>query len=272
MNCRGQLISLDQPKVMGILNLTPDSFFDGGKYTQKEHYLAQTQKMLTEGADFIDIGAASTKPGAIMHSAQEEISRMLPALDAIKKEFPQAIISIDTFQSQVAQAALEHGADLINDISAGFLDDDMMAVVAQHQVPYIMMHLRGNPQTMTGMTHYDDVVKEMMKYFSERIQKARSLGINDLLIDPGFGFAKTAEQNFEILQKLELFALHELPILVGLSRKSMIYKTLQISPEESLNGTIALNMMALQKGTKILRVHDVKPAVQTVALFAQMEM
>ncbi|MBS1535181.1 MAG: dihydropteroate synthase [Bacteroidetes bacterium] len=257
---------------MGILNLTPDSFFDGGKYTQKEHYLAQTEKMLTEGADFIDIGAASTDSGAIMHSAQEEIGRMLPALDAIKKEFPQAIISIDTYQSQVAQAALDCGVDIINDISAGFLDDQMMSVVAKYKVPYIMMHMRGNPQTMAGLTQYEDVVKEMMLYFSERIQKARSLGINDLVIDPGFGFAKTVEQNFEILQKLELFNLLELPILAGLSRKSMIYKTLKVTPEESLTGTIALNMTALHKGAKILRVHDVKAAVETVQLFCQMEL
>ncbi len=272
MNCSGQLISLDRPKVMGILNLTPDSFFDGGRYTQKEHYLAQTERMLFEGADFIDVGAASSKPGAALLAADQEINRLLPALDAIKKEFPQAIISVDTYQSKVALAAIEHGASIINDISAGWLDDEMMQLVAKYKVPYIMMHLRGNPQTMTGLTHYEDVVKEMMQYFSERIQKARLLGINDLIIDPGFGFAKLAEHNFEILQKLELFNLLELPILVGLSRKSMIYKTLQIKPEESLNGTIALNMMALSKGAKILRVHDVKPAVETVALFGQMEL
>lgn len=272
LNCCGQLISLARPKVMGILNLTPDSFFDGGKFTQQAHYLKQTEKMLSEGADFIDLGAVSTKAGAELLLTKDEVSRLLPALDAIKKEFPQAIISIDTYQSQVAQAALEHGADMINDISAGFLDDGMMHVVAQYKVPYVMMHMRGNPQTMTGLTHYDDVVKEMMKYFSERIQKARSLGINDLIIDPGFGFAKTAEQNFEVLQKLELFNLLELPILAGLSRKSMIYKTLKVSPNEALNGTIALNMMALSKGAKILRVHDVKPAVETVQLFCQMEL
>lgn len=272
MNCSGQLISLDRPKVMGILNLTPDSFFDGGRYTQKEHYLAQTERMLFEGADLIDLGAASSKPGAALLAADQEINRLLPALDAIKKEFPQAIISVDTYQSKVALAAIEHGASIINDISAGWLDDEMMQLVAKYKVPYIMMHLRGNPQTMTGLTHYEDVVKEMMQYFSERIQKARLLGINDLIIDPGFGFAKLAEHNFEILQKLELFNLLELPILVGLSRKSMIYKTLQIKPEESLNGTIALNMMALSKGAKILRVHDVKPAVETVALFGQMEL
>lgn len=272
MNCRGQLLSLAQPKVMGILNLTPDSFFDGGQYTQKAHYLAQTEKMLAEGADIIDVGAASTRPGADLLTAEQEIQRLLPALEAIKKEFPKAVISVDTFQSSVAHAALECGADIINDISAGFLDESMMHVVAQHKVPYIMMHMRGNPQTMAALTTYDDLLKEMNIYFAERIQKARSLGINDLVIDPGFGFAKTAQQNFEILQKLELFNFHELPILAGLSRKSMIYKTLNVSPEDSLTGTIALNMTALQKGAKILRVHDVKPAVQTVSLFAQMEM
>lgn len=272
MNCGGQLISLAQPKVMGILNLTPDSFFDGGKYIQEADFLKQTEKMLREGADFIDLGAASTRPGADLLAAEQEIERLLPALEAIKIEFPEAIISIDTYQSKVAAKALECGADIINDISAGFLDDQMMSVVAKYKVPYIMMHMRGNPQTMAGLTQYEDVVKEMMLHFSERIQKARSLGINDLVIDPGFGFAKTVEQNFEILQKLELFNLLELPILAGLSRKSMIYKTLKVNPEESLTGTIALNMTALHKGTKILRVHDVKAAVETVQLFCQMEL
>jgi len=272
LNCGGRLISLAQPKVMGILNLTPDSFFDGGKYIQEADFLKQTEKMLREGADFIDLGAASTRQGADLLAAEKEIERLLPALKAIKKEFPQAIISIDTYQSQVAQAALDCGADIINDISAGLLDDSMMSVVAKYKVPYIMMHMRGNPQTMSGLTQYEDVVKEMMLHFSERIQKARSLGINDLVIDPGFGFAKTVEQNFEILQKLELFNLLELPILAGLSRKSMIYKTLKVNPEESLTGTIALNMTALHKGAKILRVHDVKAAVETVQLFGQMEL
>jgi dihydropteroate synthase len=266
MNCNGKLIDLSTPKVMGILNLTPNSFYDGGKYKTDSEILSKVEKMLLEGANFLDVGAYSSKPNAEFVSEQEEIGRIIPIVNLILKKFPEAVLSIDTFRSEVARLCLENGASLINDISAGNLDDKMMETVAKFKVPYIMMHMRGTPQTMQTLTNYDDIVKEMLFYFSERVAKARSFGINDLVLDPGFGFAKTIDQNFEVLQKLELFQMLELPIIIGVSRKSMIYKTLEINAEEALNGTTVLNTFALTKGTKILRVHDVKEAVECVKL------
>ena len=266
INCKGNLIDLSTPKVMGILNCTPDSFFDGGKYKSESDILHQVEKMLDEGATFIDIGAYSSKPGADFVSEEEELQRLLPIIDLVLKHFPETLLSVDTFRSNVAHNAIENGAVMINDISAGMLDEDMLETVAKLQVPYVMMHMKGNPQTMQSMTNYEDVVKEMMYYFSERINKARSFGLNDVIIDPGFGFAKTLEQNYEILQKLDYFNNLELPMLVGISRKSMIYKILENSPQEALNGTTVLNTIALQKGAKILRVHDVKEAMECVAL------
>ncbi|SHJ63176.1 dihydropteroate synthase [Flavobacterium haoranii] len=270
INCKGNLIDLSFPKVMGILNCTPDSFFDGGKYKSESDILHQVEKMLEEGATFIDIGAYSSKPGADFVSEEEELKRILPILDLILKHFPEVLLSIDTFRSKVAQKGVEHGAAIVNDISAGLLDEKMLETVAKLQVPYIMMHMKGNPQTMQTLTQYDDVVKEMMFYFSERINKARSFGLNDIIIDPGFGFAKTLEQNYEVLHKMEYFNILELPILVGVSRKSMIYKTLENSPQEALNGTSVLNTIALQKGANILRVHDVKEAVECVKLIEKL--
>ena len=267
INCKGQLIELSTPKVMGILNVTPNSFFDGGKYKNENEILSQVEKMIIEGATFIDIGAYSSKPNAEFVSEEEEISRIVPVINLILKHFPETILSIDTFRSEVAKASIENGAAIINDISAGHLDDKMLEVIGKYNVPYIMMHMRGTPQTMQTLTVYDDIVKEMLFYFSERIAKARSFGINDLIIDPGFGFAKKLEQNYEVFQKLELFNLLELPLLVGISRKSMIYKTLDTSIEEALNGTTVLNTLALTKGAKILRVHDVKEAMECVTLF-----
>ncbi|WP_366183164.1 dihydropteroate synthase [Flavobacterium ovatum] len=267
INCKGQLIDLNTPKVMGILNVTPNSFFDGGKYKEKNTLLLQVAKMLTDGATFIDIGAYSSKPNAEFVSEQEEISRIVPVVELILKHFPETLLSIDTFRSQVAKICIESGAAIINDISAGKLDVKMLETVAHYNVPYIMMHMKGTPQTMQSLTQYNDIVKEMLFYFSERVNQARSLGINNLIVDPGFGFAKTLEQNFEVLQKLDLFQMLELPLLTGVSRKSMIYKTLENSPEEALNGTTVLNTMALTKGAKILRVHDVKEAVETVKLW-----
>ncbi|MFV5696194.1 dihydropteroate synthase [Flavobacterium sp. LB3P122] len=267
INCKGQLIDLSTPKVMGILNVTPNSFFDGGKYKNENEILSRVEKMLVDGATFIDLGAYSSKPSAEFVSEQEEISRIVPAIDLILKNFPETIISIDTFRAEVAKASIESGAAIINDIAAGNLDEKMFEVIAKYNVPYIMMHLRGNPQTMQTLTNYDDIVKEMVFYFSERIAKARSFGINDLIIDPGFGFAKTLEQNYEVFQKMELFSLLELPMLIGISRKSMIYKTLDFNAEEALNGTTVLNTLALTKGAKILRVHDVKEAMECVTLF-----
>ena len=267
INCKGQLIDLSTPKVMGILNVTPNSFFDGGKYKNENEILSRVEKMLLDGATFIDLGAYSSKPSAEFVSEEEEISRIVPAIDLILKNFPETIISIDTFRAEVAKASIESGAAIINDIAAGNLDEKMFEIIAKYNVPYIMMHMRGNPQTMQTLTDYDDIVKEMVFYFSERIASARSFGINDLIIDPGFGFAKTLEQNYEVFQKMELFSVLELPMLIGISRKSMIYKTLNSNAEQALNGTTVLNTLALTKGAKILRVHDVKEAMQCVILF-----
>ena len=271
INCKGQLIDLEIPKVMGILNVTPNSFFDGGKYKDESEILSQVAKMLSDGATFIDIGAYSSKPNAEFVSETEEMNRIIPVIDLILNKFPEALLSIDTFRSEVAKVAIENGAAIINDISAGKLDDKMLETVAKYNVPYIMMHMRGTPQTMQTMTHYDDIIKEMLFYFSERVSMARSFGINDLIVDPGFGFAKTLEQNYEVLQKLELFEILDLPLLAGVSRKSMIYKALNTSADEALNGTTVLNTIALSKGAKIVRVHDVKEAMEAVVLFEKIK-
>ncbi len=267
INCKGNLIDLTSPKVMGILNITPNSFFDGGKYSDENSILNQVEKMLLDGATFIDVGAYSSKPNAEFVSENEEISRLLPVIGSVLKNFPETVISVDTFRASVAKKAIENGACIVNDISAGSLDENMMQTVTNLKVPYIMMHMKGNPQTMQSLTQYENIVKEMLFYFSEKVAQARSLGINDLIVDPGFGFAKTLEQNFEVMNKLELFQMLELPLLVGVSRKSMIYKTLETSAEFALNGTTVLNTIALQKGAKILRVHDVKEAVECVKLY-----
>ena len=266
INCRGTLIDLTIPKVMGILNVTPNSFYDGGKYANDKALLNQAEKMLAEGATFIDIGAYSSKPSAEFVSEADEIARLVPVVQLILQHFPEALISVDTFRAKVAKAALEAGACIVNDIAAGSLDEQMMPTVAEFQVPYIMMHMKGNPQTMQSLAQYKNITKEVLFYFSEKIAQARSFGINDLIIDPGFGFAKTTEQNFELLANLELFDRLELPILVGVSRKSMIYKTLETKAEFALNGTSVLNTIALQKGSNILRVHDVKEAIECVKL------
>lgn len=269
INIKGQLTDFSRPKVMGILNLTPDSFFDGGKYDSDLHYLTQTEKMLHDGADILDIGAFSTRPGGEWVSEDEELKRLLVPLEQILKKFPETIISVDTFRSKVAQKTVETGAAMINDISAGTLDDQMLNTVANTKVPYIMMHMRGNHTSMHKQTMYNDVVKDVLHELSKRFLEARNVGINDIIIDPGFGFSKTIEQNYEIMQKLELFHIFEKPLLVGISRKSMIYKLLDGNPKSSLNGTTALNMYALTKGTHILRVHDVKEAVECVKLYTQ---
>ena len=271
INGKGQLIDLVSPKVMGILNVTPNSFFDGGKFKTESLILSQVEKMLSDGATFIDIGAYSSKPSAEFVSEKEELQRIVPIVQLILEKFPETLISIDTFRSEVAKACLENGAAIINDISAGNLDDKMLEIIAKYNVPYIMMHMRGTPQTMQTMTNYDNIVKEILFYFSERVSKARSYGINDVVIDPGFGFAKTVEQNYEVLQKLGLFEILELPLLVGFSRKSMIYKILNSNAQEALNGTTTLNTIALTKGAKILRVHDVKEAIECVTLFNKLK-
>ena len=267
INCKGILVDLSTPKVMGILNVTPNSFYDGGKYKNETEILSQVEKMLADGASFIDIGAYSSKPNAEFVSEQEEIIRIAPVVDLVLKHFPDTMLSIDTFRSEVAKIALESGAAIINDISAGMLDDKMLETIGKYNVPYIMMHMRGNPQTMQKLTNYEDILKEMLFYFSERVAKARTFGINDLILDPGFGFAKAIDQNYEVFQKMELFKILELPLLVGISRKSMIYKSLDIAIGDAINGTTILNTLALTKGTNIIRVHDVKEAVECVALF-----
>ena len=271
INCKGNLIDLATPKVMGILNITPNSFYDGGKFQEETVILNQVEKMVNEGATFIDIGAYSSKPNADFVSEEEELQRILPVVQQIINQFPEVILSIDTFRAEVAKQCILNGAALINDISAGHLDEKMLPTIAELQVPYIMMHMKGNPQTMQSLTNYEDIVKEMIYYFSERIFEARKLGINDLIVDPGFGFAKTLEQNYEVMQKLDIFKQLELPLLVGISRKSMIYKTLETSAQEALNGTTFLNAIALEKGANILRVHDVKEAVEGVKLFGMMK-
>ncbi len=266
ITCKGNLIDLSRPKIMGILNMTPDSFYDGGSYTSDQEALIQVEKMLEEGADFIDIGGQSTRPTSTFLKPDEELQRVLPILERVLKEFPDVLVSIDTFYSTVAQKTVEYGASIINDISAGNLDRDMMPTVARLQVPYIMMHMRGTPQTMQQHTNYKNLLEEIRFYFSQKIDTARTWGINDLIIDPGFGFSKTKKQNFELLKKLELFHTFELPVLMGVSRKSTIYKTLGTTSQKSLNGTTVLHTLSLLKGTSILRVHDVREAVECVRL------
>jgi dihydropteroate synthase len=268
INCRGILVDVSEPKVMGILNVTPNSFYDGGKFHQQDAALRQAEKMLSDGADFIDIGACSTKPNAEFVSEADEIARLKPVLEAIAKQFPKVLISVDTFRAAVAEMAVKEGAAIVNDVSSGNLDANMLPTIAKLQVPYIMMHSRGDAATMQNLTQYDDLIKEILFYFSQKVAFARSLGIHDLIIDPGFGFAKTLSQNYHLLKNLSLFQMLELPILVGISRKSMIYKHLDISANEALNGTTVLNTLALSQGANILRVHDVKEAIETIQLYS----
>lgn len=266
INCKGNLIDLAVPKVMGILNITPDSFYDGGQLKSDKAVLLQAEHMLSAGATFIDVGAYSSRPGADFVSENEEMKRLLPVVQLILKTFPDTYLSIDTFRSQIATLCVEAGAAMINDISAGKRDPMMLHTIAELRVPYIMMHLRGTPQTMQQKTNYNHLIKDLLFYFSERLAAAKALGITDLIIDPGFGFAKTLDQNFEVLNQLELFKMIEKPILVGVSRKSMIYKTLETEAKNALNGTSVLNTIALQKGASILRVHDVKEANECITL------
>ena len=270
INCKGKLIDLATPKVMGILNVTPDSFYDGGSYKNEKDILNKAEKMLLEGATFIDLGGYSSRPGADHISEEEELNRVIPIIKLLLKKFPEVIISIDTFRSQVAKASIEAGASLVNDISAGKLDDNMMKTVGELRVPYVMMHMRGTPQTMKSLTDYDDLINDMNLYFSKRIAEAKKHKIHDIIIDPGFGFAKTLEQNFELLSKFELLKIVGLPILAGVSRKSMIFRLLEIDSKSALNGTTCLNTVALLKGASILRVHDVKEAMECITLTNQL--
>ena len=267
INCNGELISLSTPKVMGILNITPDSFYDGGRYKDTKSILIQVEAFIDQGATFIDIGAYSSRPGAAFVSEEEELKRITPVIDLILKSFPDCKISIDSFRSKVIQKCVEAGAVISNDISSGKLDPLMFETIAKLKVPYIMMHMKGTPQNMQKHTEYEDLVNDIYLYFSERINRANEHGIQDLILDPGFGFSKTLEQNYKVLNKLKVFKNLNYPILSGLSRKSMIYKTLESTSGEALNGTTALNMLALINGANILRVHDVKEAMECIKLF-----
>ena len=255
---------------MGILNVTPDSFFDGGQYTSSTALLKQAENMLQAGADFIDIGGYSTKPNAVAVTEEDELQRVLPVVKALRKSFPTALLSIDTFRAKVAQAVLDEGVAVVNDISAG-ADEQMMSVVASFRVPYVLMHMRGNPQTMQSMTQYENLMQELIYYFAQKIKQAQAAGITDCILDPGFGFAKTTEQNFEMLNQLEQFQVVQAPVLVGISRKSMIYKSLETTPDRALNGTTFLHAIALSKGANVLRVHDVKEAVECIRLYQKLQ-
>ena len=266
INIRGSLFDLSKPKVMGILNLTPDSFYDGGVHNEINKIEDHVNKMVNDGMDILDIGGYSSKPGAKNISVDEELSRVIPILKHIRKIFPELVISIDTFRSKIASASLNEGADIINDISGGTLDKNMMSIVAKNNCPYILMHMQGNPQNMQNDPSYENVTLEIIQYLAQRIKIAHDNNIIDIIVDPGFGFGKTLEHNFEILNNLEKFNVLDTPILAGFSRKSMIYKTLKTSSEKALNGTSSLNTIALTKGAKILRVHDVKEAKECIIL------
>ena len=270
INCKGTLIDLSSPKVMGILNITPDSFYDGGKFTNEKAILTQTEKMLSEGATFIDVGAYSSRPGAKHISEDEELERIIPVINLLVKEFPESIISVDTFRSKIAKETVNSGAAIINDISGGNMDENMFATVADLQVPYILMHMKGTPQNMQKNPTYDDVVHEIITYLSKKIFELRKLKLNDVIIDVGFGFGKTVEHNYQILKDLALFKNLDTPILAGVSRKSMLYKPLEITAQEALNATTSANTIALLNGANILRVHDVKEAVEAVKIVNQL--
>lgn len=260
-------MTFEKPLLMGILNVTPDSFYDGGKHTTIDHVIAKALQLITEGVDIIDIGACSSRPGAALISSQEEMDRALPVIEAIRREFPNILLSIDTFRADVAEESIKSGVHIINDISGGTIDELMFSTVARLQVPYILMHMRGLPENMQQQTAYDDIVTDVALFLGERIAALRTLGVRDIIIDPGFGFAKTMEQNYELLYRVNELHYFGLPILGGISRKSMIYKKLGITPNESLNATTALNTLLLERGVQILRVHDVKEAKQLIDLF-----
>ena len=272
INVKGQLMDLSQPKVMGILNVTPDSFYAQSRLQTEKEIILRLQEMENEGASIMDIGAYSSRPNAQHISIEEEMERLRNCLTLVNKECPNAIVSIDTFRADIAKMCVEeYGAAIINDISAGNMDKQMFATIAQLGVPYIIMHMQGTPQDMQSAPHYDNLLKEVFYYFSEKISKLRDLGVKDIILDPGFGFGKTLEHNYQLMNHLEEFSTFELPLLVGISRKSMIYKLLGTSPEEALNGTTALNTISLLKGANILRVHDVKAAVEAVNIVEKMK-
>ena len=267
LNCKGKLLTIEQPLVMGIINATPDSFYKGDLPAGLEEIVVQVGKMTSEGASIIDIGGQSTRPGSERISASEEIQRVIPVIDSILTTYPQTIISIDTYHSEVALAAIKAGASIVNDISAGSLDPEMIHCVSSLKVPYICMHMKGSPEHMQNNPTYDDLIKEVLDFFIDKIEQCKKAGIKDIIIDPGFGFGKTIQQNFILLKQLSVFKMLDKPILTGLSRKSMVYKTLDVDVTAALNGSTVLHTIALQQGASILRVHDVKEAMQAVTLF-----
>ena len=268
LNCRGLLLDLTSPQIMGIMNVTPDSFYAKSRIEDSDQIVEQAHKMIEQGASILDIGGFSSRPGAASVSIQEEIDRVLPVIERIRQQFPNTILSVDTFRADVARYALKAGAHLINDISAFNLDASIVDVVAEQNVPYILMHMQGLPKTMQDAPHYQDILVEIMDFFIEKISLLRSKGINDIVLDVGFGFGKTIEHNYQLLKNLGVFQQLELPVLVGVSRKSMIWKLLEIHQNEALNGTTALHMIALQQGASILRVHDVKAAREVIQLWS----
>lgn len=267
LNIEGRLLSLEEPRLMGILNLTPDSFYVGSRVSEESQWLHRAEQMLQEGATFLDVGGYSTRPGASDISVAEEKQRVVPAIESLAKEFPEALISVDTFRSEVAEAAVDAGAHLVNDVSGGLLDKHMFATVGRLKVPYVLMHMRGTPQTMQSLNQYDALLPDICRELQSQVEKLKNVGVKDVIVDPGLGFAKSIPQNYDILNNLGYFKRLGFPLLVGVSRKSMIYKTLNIAPEEALNGTSALHMAALLNGAQILRVHDVAAAQQVLTLF-----
>lgn len=269
LNCKGRLLVVDKPLVMGIINLTPDSFYSGSRFSGTDAVLAQAEKMLDEGASILDIGGQSTRPGSIRISAEDELKRVIEPIAAIAQQFPESFISVDTYYSTVAEKAVAAGASIVNDISAGSMDEKMISTVSKLNTPYVLMHMQGNPSIMQQAPLYTDVVQEVLDFFIFRLAGLRKEGIKDIIIDPGFGFGKTISHNFQLLKNLPVFKMLDAPLLAGLSRKSTVYKTLKIPVEESLNGTTSLNTIALINGASILRVHDVKEAKQAISLFLE---
>ena len=272
ININGQLLDLSTPKVMGIVNLTPDSFFEGSRAQTDVQVAERVRQLLSEGADMLDVGAYSSRPGADNLPVEEEMRRLREGLSALRKEAPDAIVSVDTFRADVAKMCIEeYGVSIINDIAGGELDSNMFATIARAHVPYIIMHMQGTPQNMQQAPHYEDVLKEVMLHLADKVKTLQDMKVNDIILDPGFGFGKTQAHNFELLAHLNEFDIFQLPLLVGVSRKSMVYKTLEITPAEALNGTTVLHTIALSKGANILRVHDVKEAVETIRLWQNVE-
>lgn len=266
LNCKGKLIDLNEPKVMGILNITPDSFYDKSRFSSKDDLLKRTESMLSEGAAFIDVGAYSSRPGAEFVSEEEERKRLIPALEIILKEFPDALLSVDTFRSNIARETIDLGASIINDISGGDMDPDMFDVVVNKQVPYILMHMRGNPQTMSNLNKYDHLIVDIISELQVKVNDLQKRGLNDIIIDPGLGFAKDLLQNYEIVKELNSFKCIGHPLLIGASRKSMIYKLLECEPQNALTGTTVVHTACLLNGASILRVHDVKEAIEAIKI------